>query len=264
MGMKNLYCLKRSGLLAVKKGMMTLFDDCNRAIPSTVLQVDNCYALGTRKIPGFDTAVFQDVGMGPKQPKNISYPLLRYFKTCGVPPLGNVRSFKISPTAIIPQGTRLYAGHFLVGQYVDVQGISKGKGFQGVMKRWGFKGGPASHGSSKFHRRPGSIGAGTNSRGVHKGKKMPGRMGGKHATAMKLKVLKIDNSLNLLYVKGSVPGPNSSTVLVKDSAFCHNYFEALNPPMPTFYPTADIPREIEDLSSAKPARVGPPKKIFIK
>ena len=154
MGMKNLYCLKRSGLLAVKKGMMTLFDDCNRAIPSTVLQVDNCYALGTRKIPGFDTAVFQDVGMGPKQPKNISYPLLRYFKTCGVPPLGNVRSFKISPTAIIPQGTRLYAGHFLVGQYVDVQGISKGKGFQGVMKRWGFKGGPASHGSSKFHRRP--------------------------------------------------------------------------------------------------------------
>lgn len=115
-------------------------------------------------------------------------------------------------------GQALTVGVFEGIKKIDVTGTSKGKGFAGVVKRWGFRGGPATHGSTK-HRAPGSIGAGTDPGRVIKGKKMAGRMGGVKSTARNLDVIKIDKSKNLLIVKGAIPGPNGGYIIIKESKY---------------------------------------------
>jgi len=128
-----------------------------------------------------------------------------------------MKEFEITPENTLPVGYMLTARHFVVGQYVDVHGKSKGKGFQGAMKRWHFSGGPASHGATKWHRRVGAIGQRTYPGKIWKGKKMPGRMGGKPVAAQSLQVIKIDYPRSLIYVRGGIPGPIGSTVYVQDS-----------------------------------------------
>lgn len=125
--------------------------------------------------------------------------------------------FPITPENLLPIGYMLGPRHFAMGQFVDVQAVSKGKGFQGVMKRWNFSGQEASHGNSKAHRLPGSIGQCEYPGKVWKGKKMAGRMGGKNATTMNLKVVRIDHEKSLLYIKGHVPGPPGGLVKVRDA-----------------------------------------------
>ena len=124
---------------------------------------------------------------------------------------------QVTPDCVLPVGTPIYATHFVPGQLVDVCGISKGKGFQGAMKRWNFKGGRASHGNSLSHRVLGSTGCRQDPGKVFKGKKMPGRMGTDRITVQNLRVLKIDVTRNLLYVKGAVPGQKGAFLRVTDA-----------------------------------------------
>ncbi|MBN3287862.1 RM03 protein, partial [Polyodon spathula] len=142
---------------------------------------------------------------------------MEMFRNAGVPPKQKITFFKVSDNAIIKPGTPLYAAHFRPGQYIDVTAKTIGKGFQGVMKRYGFKGQPASHGQTKTHRRPGASGPGGDPARVFPGKKMPGKMGNVYDTAHGLKVWRVNTKSNIIYVNGSVPGHRNC--LVKVSAF---------------------------------------------
>lgn len=140
--------------------------------------------------------------------------------------------FRVTADALLPVGTQIAALHFVPGQLVDVCGTSKGKGFQGAMKRWNFGGGPASHGNSLAHRALGATGQCQDPGRVFKNKKMPGRMGGQRTTVQNLYLLKIDTERQLLYVKGAVPGCNGSFVRVSDAV--KGPFHPQPPPFPTW------------------------------
>jgi len=159
------------------------------------------------------------VGCGEKALPYIRKSQMGHFMKAGVPPKKHVSEFKISPENKLPVGYMIGVRHFTVGQYVDVQSKSKGKGFQGVMKRWNFKGQPASHGCSLTHRHPGSTGNNTDPSRVFKKKKMAGRMGFDPRIIRRLQVYKIDYARSLIYVKGSVAGPSQRVVRIFDSFF---------------------------------------------
>jgi large subunit ribosomal protein L3 len=160
-----------------------------------------------------------------------------------VGPKRQLQEFQVSEEGLLPLGTTLNALHFKPGQYVDVCGTSKGKGFQGVMKLHNFAGQPASHGNSKTHRHMGSTGQCQDPGKVFKGKKMPGRMGGRRVTRDNLWVVKIDTERNLLYLKGSVPGNAGGIVRITDA---RKKKPAEPLPFPTYIPDDDesIPAEI--------------------
>lgn len=139
------------------------------------------------------------------------------FKRAGVAPKRELAGFSVTNDAVPAVGTELTAAHFVAGQFVDVKGRSQGKGTQGVMRRWNFKGLPASHGVSLKHRSGGSIGANQDPGRVWKGKKMAGKTGNESSVAHNLKVVKIDHHMNVLYVKGAVPGPPERVVKVRDA-----------------------------------------------
>lgn len=207
----------RTGVLAIKKGMSAVFRGKNR-IPCTVLQMDRVQVLAgrTREKNGYWAV---QVGMGSKKADNVDNAQLGYYEAKGVPPKRHVSEFRVkNEEAILPVGTELAPDWFVKGQYVDVRGDTHGKGFAGVMKRWGFGGQPASHGVSKTHRSLGSAGPsqGGGSR-VYPGKKMAGRMGGQQATVQNLEVLQVDNELGIVVVHGAVPGPKGCVVKIQDA-----------------------------------------------
>ncbi|KAG3148058.1 hypothetical protein PC128_g23679 [Phytophthora cactorum] len=213
---------KRTGLLAVKIGMMPVWDHFGYRHNCTVLQL----------------------GVGLRKPKNMSKPVLGHLSKAGVPAKRQLQEFRVSEDALLPLGTTLSALHFNAGQYVDVCGISKGKGFQGVMKLHNFAGQPASHGNSKTQRHMGSTGQCQDPGKVFKGKKMPGRMGGNRVTRDNLWIAKIDVDRNLIYVKGSVPGNNGGIVRVTDA---RKKKPEVPLPYPTFVPAAEdeaLPSEV--------------------
>ncbi|RHY07424.1 hypothetical protein DYB25_000416 [Aphanomyces astaci] len=223
---------KRTGLLAVKMGSMHIYDDWGLAHPVTVLQVEECQVtqVKTKEVHGFTSL---QLGVGLRKERNITKPVLGHLAKAGVPAKRELHEFRVSDDALIPAGTTLNALHFSPGQFIDVCGTSKGKGFQGVMKRHNFGGQPASHGNSLAHRAMGSAGQCQDPGKVWKGKKMPGRMGGKRVTRDNLWILKIDPERNLLYVKGSVPGAPGGVVRVTD-ARKKKFEESATPPFPTF------------------------------
>ena len=149
--------------------------------------------------------------------RNVKKPQRVECEKAGVPFKRFIREFRVTPDAFPPIGSEITCRHFVPGQYVDIQGKTLGKGTQGVMKRWGFKGQPASHGASKSHRSLGSTGAGTTPGKVWKGKKMPGRMGNKMKTSKNLLVFKIYPEFNVIAVVGSIAGGENGIVTIKDS-----------------------------------------------
>jgi len=163
--------------------------------------------------------------------KRLTKPQRGHCHHAGVPPKKVLMEFAISPDAILPPGTEQRAEHFYPGQLLDLTGKTKGKGFQGVMKRWGFSGQLASHGNSLSHRAPGSVGQHANPSKVWKGKKLPGRMGNKYRTVKNAFLWKIDTKHNLLYVKGPVPGAPGSYIRVRDAK---NKLHQSIPPYPTY------------------------------
>lgn len=157
-----------------------------------------------------------------------------------------LKEFQVTEDALLPLGTPIGVRHFVPGQYVDVTGITRGKGFQGGMKRWGMKGGPASHGASLSHRSIGSTGQRDAPGKVFKGKKMPGRMGAKQRTVKNVWVYRIDPARNLMWVKGQVPGAEGNFVFIKDAVYEKPDISSL--PFPTFFAP-----ENEDPEDLKPA-----------
>jgi large subunit ribosomal protein L3 len=158
------------------------------------------------------------VGAGTKKLKNATLPEVGHCAKHGLcGPKRKIVEFKITPDAIIPPGTELTAMHFIPGQHVDITSTSKGKGFAGVMKRYGFHGMRATHGVSKTHRGLGSTGQCQDPGKVWKGKKMPGRMGGNRVTQSKMQVVRVDPVKNLIYIRGTIPGPKNCWVQVRDA-----------------------------------------------
>ncbi|EGF78386.1 hypothetical protein BATDEDRAFT_13292 [Batrachochytrium dendrobatidis JAM81] len=242
------YKSRRTGLVALKKGMTSIFDEWGQMVPVTVLEVSNCQVIRTRFHAGSGKHMVEVGAVSQRRSYRLHRAQLFHFRKYQVSPKKKITEFDVTPDACIPSGVRLFASHFVAGQYVDVQGKTMGKGFQGVMKRWGFGGQPASHGVSISHRSLGSIGQCQDPGKVWKGKKMPGRMGGVNRTTQNLKVIKIDNQYNLIYVKGGVPGPENGYLRVTDSIkkgwFKKTFPENAIVPFPTYLgDVTTLPRE---------------------
>mmetsp|Transcript_18946 Transcript_18946/g.23320 ORF Transcript_18946/g.23320 Transcript_18946/m.23320 type:complete len:452 (+) Transcript_18946:29-1384(+) len=236
---------KRVGAIGLKLGMIPVWDDWGIRYGCTVLHLDSNVVLSikTKAVDGYDAV---RVGAGEYKAKNVNKPLRGIYESWGVmdhPPYV-VKEFRVTPIegldVVPPVGTVIHARHFVPGQAVDVASTSKGKGFQGAMKRHNFKGMPASHGVSKSHRALGSTGQCQDPGRVFKGKKMAGRMGGKRVTTQNMRIIKVDRGQNLIYVLGAVPGPPGRFVEIRD-AVKRPFFGTAKvegavelPPLPTF------------------------------
>lgn len=195
--------------------MTQLFGEDGSQIPVTVLEVGPCTVVGirTKAMHGYDAI---QLGFEPKK-KGVSRPAAGQFKKLGLTPMRVLREIRIEKTAQAYQaGQILTVDLFRPGELVDVSGVTKGKGFQGGVKRHGWSGGDASHGSM-FHRAPGSIGASSDPSRVWPGHRLPGRMGGDRRTTLNLPVVRVLPEQNLLVVRGAVPGPTGSLVVVRKS-----------------------------------------------
>jgi len=206
------------GLIGKKIGMSQIFDHKGNVIPLTVIKVGPCTVIQkkTEKKDGYSAlqlGLVEEKGM-----KKPTKPVLGHFKKAGVPPVKILREFRFKKGAEIKEGDQILVDIFQEGEKVHVTGTSKGKGFASVIKRWGFRGGKASHGSM-FHRAPGSIGASAFPSRVVKGKKLPGHMGHEKTTVKNLTVVQADQENNFLIVKGSIPGASSEYLLVKKASF---------------------------------------------
>jgi large subunit ribosomal protein L3 len=200
-------------LIGRKLGMTRVFTESGESVPVTVIKASPCFIIDrrTEERDGYTAYV---MGFGEKKEKRVRKPVLGLCKKAGIPPVEVIREFKVKDTSVFNIGEKVPVSVLQKGDRINVVGWSKGRGFQGVVKRWGFKGGPASHGS-RFHRAPGSAGAGTYPGRVLKGKKLPGRMGNDRVTARNLEVVSLDEENGLIAVKGAVPGFKNGLVLIK-------------------------------------------------
>ena len=204
-----------SGIIGKKIGMTSLFNEEGKNIPCTVIQAGPCSVLQVRteEVDGY---VAVQLGFDDKSEKNVGKALAGHFKKAGSTPKAKIVEFRNAFEHDVKTGDLVEVNMFAEGEYVDVTGTSKGKGFQGVVKRHGFGGVmQATHGQHNRLRAPGSIGAGSDPSRVFKGMRMAGRMGGKQVTVQNLQVLKVDQEQNLLVVKGAVPGAKNSYVIIK-------------------------------------------------
>ncbi len=201
------------GLIGKKIGMTQTFDQDGNVLPVTVIKAGPCTVVQkkTREKDGYSAI---QLGLVEEKPlKKPNKPISGHFKKSGLAPVRVLREFRSSGQTEIKEGDQVFVDIFQVGEKVHVTGTSKGKGFQGVVKRWGFRGGRASHGSM-FHRAPGSIGASSFPSRVTKGKKMGGHMGQDRVTVRNLTVVGTDKENNLLLIKGAIPGPQGGYVLI--------------------------------------------------
>jgi large subunit ribosomal protein L3 len=202
------------GILGKKLGMTQIYLEDGTAVPVTVVLAGPCTVVQrkTAERDGYDAV---QIGLVEKRPpRRVPKPLAGHFAKAGATPSRRLVEFQVEPGDEIAAGDQVVASIFAADDYVDVVGTSKGKGFQGVIKRHGFRGGRATHGSM-FHRAPWSIGASAFPSRVYPGLKLPGRMGGARVTAKNLRVVKVDPEQNLLYLRGAVPGANDGYLAIR-------------------------------------------------
>ena len=203
------------GIIGKKIGMTQIFDEKGNVIPVTVIETAGNVVTQVKTVEtdGYNSI---QLGYGEVKSKHINKPLEGHFKKAGVENKKHLREFRTEDVANYKVGDEVKTDIFAAGDKVDVQGTSKGKGFQGVIKRHGQHRGPMGHGSM-YHRRPGSMGATSTPGRVFKGKKLPGHMGRVTVTIQNLEVVKVDTDKNVLLVKGSVPGAKGAILKVKSS-----------------------------------------------
>ena len=203
-------------IVGEKVGMTQVWDDENRIVPVTVLRVPPCRVVQV-KTPDTDGYSAIQVTRGVKDAGKLTRPEAGHFEKAGVEPGRSLVELRLDDVSEFTVGQEISADVLEAGARVDVTAVSRGKGFAGAMKRHGFGGAPASHGAHKNHRKPGAIGQCATPSRVFRGKKMPGRMGGQKVTTLNLEVVKSDVEAGLILVKGSVPGPRGSTVVIRDA-----------------------------------------------
>ncbi|MCE3232133.1 MAG: ribosomal protein [Rickettsiaceae bacterium] len=206
----------RTGVIATKLGSTRYFTPEGINIPVTLLKLDSCQvtAVKTQEKDGYNAV---QLGAGKAKVKNVSKSLRGHFAKAKVEPKSKVVEFRVSPEALLEVGQEIFASHYVQGQYVDVAGTSKGKGFAGAMKRHNFRGLEASHGVSVSHRSHGSIGQCQDPGRVFKGKKMAGHLGDVRATIQNLEIIDTDVEQGLIIVNGAVPGSKGSYVYISDA-----------------------------------------------
>jgi large subunit ribosomal protein L3 len=203
------------GIIGIKLGMTQVFAEDGTAVPCTVLQAGPCVVVQRRTAQkdGYDAVQLGLVEF--VKPQRVNKAMTGHFKKANVPPLRLLREFRLEAAGDETKvGDRVLVDGFAAGEVVDVTGVSKGKGFQGGVKRWHYRGGEESHGSM-FHRAPGGIGASSFPSRVWKGQHFPGHMGHERVTVKNLRVVKVDSEENLLLVRGAVPGPQGSYLLIR-------------------------------------------------
>ena len=203
------------GIIGKKLGMTQIFLEDGTRVPVTVIQAGPCYVV-QKKTADNDGYSAVQVGFESIAAANANKPYLGHCTKSGHGVFRHLREFKNDQVESMNVGDEITVNEFSVDDVIDVTGTSIGKGFQGVIKRWNFKGGRASHGS-RFHRAPGSIGASATPSHVFKNKKMPGQMGNAKVTVQRLKIVRVDASDNLILIKGAVPGHKNSIVTIKTS-----------------------------------------------
>jgi large subunit ribosomal protein L3 len=205
------------GLLGKKLGMTQVWDENNKLVPVTVVEItpNVVTQLRTQEVDGYSAV---QIAYGQIDPRKVTKPLTCHFDKAGVTPRRHLTELRTDDTSEYSLGQELAVDRFAVGQLVDVVGTSKGKGFAGVMKRHNFHGLGAGHGVQRKHRSPGSIGGCATPGRVFKGMKMAGRMGHERVTTQNLTVHAVDAEKGLLLIKGAVPGPNGGLILVRTAA----------------------------------------------
>ena len=202
------------GLIGKKVGMTQIFDDDGLAVPVTLIEAGPCYVTQLR-LPEQDGYSAVQLGFGEVKPKRLTGGQLGHLKRSSIPPLRYLREFREKDPEV-KEGDKVTVDVFVPGDFVDVIGTSKGKGFAGAVKRYGFRGGPKTHGQSDRLRAPGSRGAGTTPGRVYKGAKGPGHMGNHRVTIQNLKVVLVDAERNLIGVCGAVPGAKGGLLMIKE------------------------------------------------
>ena len=205
----------KKGLIGKKVGMTQIFDEKGMIIPVTVIEAGPCVVsqVKTEETDGYNSI---QLGFGAIKESKVNKPERGHFTKANIAPARYLREFRVDSIEDVKVGDELKADIFMAGDKIDIQGTSKGKGFQGVIKRHGQHRGPMGHGSM-YHRRPGSMGSTSTPGRVFKGKKLPGHMGAETVTIQNLEVIKVDLDKNIILVKGSVPGAKGSILKIKSS-----------------------------------------------
>ena len=195
--------------------MTQVYSQEGDVLPVTVIEAGPCAVVQKKTLENDGYNALQ-LGFSQKKKNKINKPLEGHLKKHKAGPYVYLKEFKVEKVDDYQEGEKITVDVFNAGDFVDVTGISKGKGFAGVVKRWGFKGGPATHGSM-FHRAPGSIGASAYPSRVFKGRKMPGRLGGERVTVQNIQVIEVRPDENLILLKGAVPGSRNGVVIIRSS-----------------------------------------------
>ena len=205
----------KKAIIGKKVGMTQIFDEAGKVIPVTVLEAGPCVVAQVKTVEtdGYDAV---QLGFGDVKENKVNKPVKGHFAKANLTLKKHLREFRLDDVSSVKVGDELKADVFAKGDKVDIQGTSKGKGFQGVIKRHGQHRGPMGHGSM-YHRRPGSMGSTSTPGRVFKGKKLPGHMGRKTITIQNLEVVAVDLDKNVILVKGSVPGPKGAILKIKSA-----------------------------------------------
>lgn len=205
----------KKAILGKKIGMTQIFDENGKVVPVTVVEATPCVVVQKKTIQkdGYDAI---QVGFGEVREKLVNKPKKGHYAKAGVSLKRKLKEFRLEDCSTYEVGQEIKVDVFVAGEKIDVSGVSKGKGFQGVIKRWNANRGPMTHGS-KFHRAVGSMGASSDPSKTFKNKHMPGHMGAVNRTVQNLEVVKVIAEKNLILIKGGIPGPNKGTVVIRNA-----------------------------------------------